>query len=175
MKLRLIYPSRVMLHLHRLDLSVYRPPHRHPRRKAASLGRYYYHSKRLWHRFRCRPSIEVGGKKTAVFGGAPSWKLHGRFFVVGQLIDHRRHQPFAPYFHLTIIDGIYRYHDQWDGFSHCIAISSTRWLFRHRAQGDIVGPTPPRYNLHHPKTIIQQSTTDREWLRLVGGGRGVII
>ena len=122
-----------------------------------------------------RPSIEVGGNKTAVFGGAPSRKLHGRFFVVGQLIGHRCHQPFAPYFHVTIIDGIYRYHDQWDGFSHCIAISSPRWLFRHRAQGDIVGPTPPRYNLHHPKTIIQQSTTYREWLPSVGGGRGVII
>ena len=53
MKLHLIYPSCVMLHLHRLDLSVYRPPHRHIRRKSASLGRPCYQSKRLWRCFHC--------------------------------------------------------------------------------------------------------------------------
>ena len=118
-----------------------------------------------------RPSIEVGGNKTAVFAGAPSGTLHGHFFVVGQLIGHHRDQPHAPCFHIIFLDGIYRYHDIWNGFSRCIAISSPRWLFRHRAPGAIMGPTPPQCNLYRPKTITQQSTTYTEWFPPVGGGK----
>ena len=175
MKLHLIYPSCVMLHLHRLDLSVYRPPHRHIRRKSASLGRPCYQSKRLWRCFHC-----IGRLLKWVAIKRPFWwytdaaASHGHFFVVGQLIGHHRHHPHVPCFHTIFLDGIYRYHDLWDGFSRCIAISSPRWLFRHRAPGAIMGPTPPQCNLHRPKTITQQSTTYTEWLPPVGGGKGSI-
>jgi len=97
-----------------------------------------------------RPSIEVGGNKTAVFAGAPSGTLHGHFFVVGQLIGHHRDQPHAPCFHIIFLDGIYRYHDIWNGFSRCIAISSPRWH-------SVTARREPLWDLHRPNaTCIAQ-------------------
>jgi len=172
MKLHLIYPSCVMLHLHRLDLSVYRPPHRHLRRKAASLGRYCYQSKHLWRYFHC-----IGRLLKWVAIKRPFLLVHrlGRFMAISSLLVNllaiTAINLMHTCFHIIFLDGIYRYHDIWNGFSRCIAISSPRWLFRHRAPGAIMGPTPPQCNLHRPKTITQQSTTYTEWFPSVGGGK----